>query len=50
MIQTDHLIAARWPDLTLINKNKITYQIVDHRGEIKESEKYLNHAWELDKM
>ena len=58
-IQTDHLISARRPDLTIINKNKRTWIIVDfavradHSVKLKESEKkdkYLDFAWELKKL
>ena len=57
-IQTDHLIAARRPDLTIINKKKRTCKIVDfalpadHRIKLKECEKkdkYLDLARELKK-
>ena len=58
-IQTDHLIAARRPELTIINKKKRTCKIVDfavpadHRINLKESEKkdkYLDLARELKKL
>ena len=59
-IQTDHLIAARRPDLIIINKKKKrTCKIVDfaapadHRINLKESEKkdkYLDVARELKKL
>ena len=59
-IQTDHLIAARRPDLIIINKKKKrTCKIVDfavladHRIKLKECEKrdkYLDLAMELKKL
>ena len=59
-IHTDHLIPARRPDLTTINKKKKrTCKIVDfavpadHRIKLKECEKkdkYLNLARELKKL
>ena len=58
-IQTDHLIAARRPDLIIINKKKKIRKIVDfavpvdHRINLKESEKkdkYLDLARELKKL
>ena len=46
-IQTDHLISARRPDQVIVNKKKKrTSRIVDfvipadHRGKLKESEKW----------
>ena len=57
-IQTDHLITARIPDLTIINKKKRICQIVDfavtadHRINLKECAKedeYPDFAWELKK-
>ena len=50
-IQTDHLISARGPDLTIINNTNRTCRIVDfavHRVKVKENEKkdkYLDLAW-----
>ena len=58
-IHRDHLISARRPDLTIINKKKRTWKIVDfavpvdHRIKLKECEKkdkYLNLARELKKL
>ena len=58
-IQTDHLISARQPDLTIINKRKRTSRtvdfavLVDHWVKFKESKKknkYINLAWELKKL
>ena len=52
-IQTDHLIPARRPDLIIINKRKRICKIVDHRINLKESEKkdkYLDLARELKKL
>ena len=50
-IKTDHLIAARRPDLVIINKKKVYFTIhPDHRIELIESEKidkYLELAREL---
>ena len=57
--QADHLIRARRPDLTIINKKKRICKIVDfavpadHRINLKEWEKkdkYLNLARELKKL
>ena len=57
-IQTDHLISARRPDLTVINKKKENLQYcrfivpADHRIKLKESEKkdlYLDLARGLKK-
>ena len=63
-IQTDHLISARRPDLTIIKKKKkkkknrirkiVDFAILaDHRIKLKECEKkdkYLNLARELKKL
>ena len=58
IIQTDHLISARRPDLIIINKKKITCTIVnfavqaDHRVKLKECEKkdkYFDLARDLKK-
>ena len=58
-VETDHLIAARRPDLTIINKKKRTCKIVDFavpaddRIKLKEREKkdkYLDLARELKKL
>ena len=60
-IQTDHLISARIPDLTIINKKKkrkickvVDFAVpADHRIKQKESEKrdkYLDLARELKKL
>ena len=58
-IKTDHLIPARRPDLTIINKKKRICKIVDfavtkdHRINLKENEKkdkYLDLARELKKL
>ena len=58
-VQTDHLIAARRPDLIIINKKKRTCKIddfavsADHRIKLKECEKrdkYLDLATELIKL
>ena len=57
--QTDHLILARRPDLTIINKKKRTWRnvdfavLADHRVKVKESEKndkYLDLARGLKKL
>ena len=59
LTHTDHLISARRPDLTIINKRKRTCRIVDfavqaeHRIKLKECEKkdkYLDLARELNKL
>ena len=53
VIQTDHIISARRPDLTIINKKEITCKTLDfsvpadHRAKLKEYEKkdkYIDHA------
>ena len=58
VIQTDHLIPIRQPDLVIVNNKKRTCQIVnfavsaDHRVKLKESEKrdkYLDLASGLKK-
>ena len=58
-IQTDHLIAARRPDLIIMNKKETTCKIVDivvpadHRIKLKECEKtdkYLYLTRELKKL
>ena len=58
-IHTDHLISARIPELTIINKKKRTWKIVDfavpadHRIKLKECEKkdkYLDLTRELKKL
>ena len=59
MIQTDHLILARRPDLIMINNKKRTCRIAgfavpaDHRVKLKECEKkdkYVDLAMELKKL
>ena len=58
-IQTDYLISAKRPNLTITNKKERTCRIVDfavpvdHRVKLKEEEKrdkYLDIAWELKKI
>ena len=60
IIQIDHIISTRRPDLVIVNKKKkmITYYIVDfavqsdHRVKLKnckKKDKYIDFAWELKK-
>ena len=40
VIQTDHVISVKWPDLVIVNKKMCIFAVLaGHRVKIKESEK-----------